>query len=75
MTYEVLCQGLEGVLPAELMRSADGAPPMPQIATIKSLPGAFRMMKAMQADGVEWGEDYRQGGRRSRSCCAAAWTS
>jgi hypothetical protein len=33
---------------------------MPQAATIKSLPRAFQMMKAMQADGVEWGEDYRQ---------------
>jgi len=32
---------------------------MPQTATIKSLSGAFRMMKAMQAQGVEWGEDYR----------------
>ena len=36
---------------------------MPQTATIKSLPGAFQMMKAMQADGFEWGEDYRQGAR------------
>ena len=34
---------------------------MPQTATIKSLPAAFRMMKAMQAEDVEWGEDYRQG--------------
>ncbi len=32
---------------------------MPQAATIKSLPRAFRMMKAMQAEGIEWGEDYR----------------
>ena len=32
---------------------------MPQVATITSLPAAFRMMKAMQAEGVEWGEDYR----------------
>ena len=31
---------------------------MPQTATIKSLPRAFRMMEAMQAEGVEWG-DYR----------------
>ena len=38
---------------------------MPQTATIKSLPAAFRMMKAMQADGVEWGEDYRQGARKA----------
>jgi hypothetical protein len=32
---------------------------MPQTATIKSLPAAFRMLKAMQAEGVEWSEDYR----------------
>ncbi len=32
---------------------------MPQAATIESLPRAFRMMKAMQAQGIEWGEDYR----------------
>lgn len=32
---------------------------MPQAATIKSLPRAFRMMKAMEGDSVEWGEDYR----------------
>jgi hypothetical protein len=30
---------------------------MPQTATITSLPAAFEMMKAMQASGVEWGED------------------
>ena len=33
---------------------------MPQAATIKSLPRAFRMMKAMQAQEVEWGADDRQ---------------
>jgi putative transposase len=32
---------------------------MPQTATIRSLPAAFRMLKAMQAEDVEWGEDYR----------------
>jgi putative transposase len=32
---------------------------MPQTATIKSLPAAFAMMKAMQAEGLEWGENYR----------------
>jgi transposase-like protein len=36
---------------------------MPQAATIKSLPVAFAMVKAMQAEGVEWGEDYRQAAR------------
>jgi hypothetical protein len=28
-------------------------------ATIESLPAAFEMVKAMQADGLEWGEGYR----------------
>jgi hypothetical protein len=31
--------------------------------TIKSLPAALAMMKAMQAEGVEWGEAYRAGAR------------
>jgi len=38
---------------------------MPQTATIKSLPVAFAMLKAMQAEGVEWGEDYRAGARHA----------
>jgi putative transposase len=38
---------------------------MPQAATIKSLPAAFGMMKAMQAEGVEWGEDYRLAARQA----------
>ena len=28
-------------------------------ATITSLPVAFEVVKAMQADGLDWGEDYR----------------
>ena len=32
---------------------------MPHAVTIRSLPVAFEMMKAMQADGLGWGEDYR----------------
>ena len=32
---------------------------MPQAATIKSLPRALRLMKTMEADGIEWGEDCR----------------
>ena len=35
---------------------------MPRAATSKSLPGAFRMMKAMQAQGIEWGEGYQLAG-------------
>jgi transposase-like protein len=38
---------------------------MPQTATIKSLPAAFAMMKALQAEGVEWGEDYRASARHA----------
>ena len=38
---------------------------MPQTATIKSLPVAFAMVKAMQAEGVEWGEDYRAAVRQA----------
>jgi len=32
---------------------------MPQSATIKSIPRALRMMKAMRAHEMEWGEDCR----------------
>jgi len=35
---------------------------MSQTATIKSLARAFRMMEAMQSDGIEWGDDYRHAG-------------
>ena len=38
---------------------------MPQTATVKRRPAAFQMMKAMQAEGVEWGEDYRGGARQA----------
>ena len=36
-----------------------------QAATITSLPMAFEMVKAMQADGLEWGEGYRRLGRQA----------
>jgi hypothetical protein len=32
---------------------------MPHIVTIRRLPVAVETMKAMQADGLGWGEDYR----------------
>ena len=39
---------------------------MPQrTATIESLPMAFEVVKAMQADGLEWGEGYRPLGRKA----------
>jgi putative transposase len=34
-------------------------------ATITSLPMAFEVVKAMQADGLEWGESYRPLGRQA----------
>ena len=36
-----------------------------QAATIESLPMAFEFVKAMRADGLEWGEGYRQLGRQA----------
>ena len=38
---------------------------MPQTATIKNLPEAFEVVKAMQTDGLDWGEGYRPLGRRA----------
>ena len=38
---------------------------MPHMATIERLPEAFVMVKAMQADGLEWGEGYRPLGRQA----------
>ena len=35
---------------------------MPQRATIESIPQAYRMLKQMRAQEVEWGEDYRRAG-------------
>ncbi len=34
-------------------------------ATITSLPMAFEVVKAMQAEGLEWGEGYRPLGRQA----------
>ena len=42
-----------------LLRLARERPPMPQSATIKSISRALRMMKAMRAHEMEWGEDCR----------------
>ena len=35
---------------------------MPQAVTIRSLPQAIQVIKEMEADGYEWGEDYRCAG-------------
>ena len=40
-----------------------GAPPTSRIATIESLPQAFEVIKQMQDQGYDWGEDYRCAGR------------
>ena len=43
---------------------------MPQrAATIESLPAAFEVVKAMQADGLDWGEGYRPLGRQEALAC------
>ena len=38
---------------------------MPHGVTIRSLPAAFALMKAMQGDGLGWGEDCRPAARRA----------
>ena len=38
---------------------------MPHLATIERLSDAFAMVKAMRADGLEWGEGYRPLGRQA----------
>src|SRR5271157_2341022 len=39
---------------------------MPQrAATLESLPVAFEVVKAMRADGLDWGEGYRPLGRQA----------
>ena len=38
---------------------------MPHLATIDSLPMAFEMVKAMQAEGLDWSEGYRPLGRQA----------
>src|SRR5579883_1640561 len=58
--------GEEGGTPTCDYQDTNGAPPMSQrAATITSLPMAFEVVKAMQADGLEWGEGYRPLGRQA----------
>ena len=38
---------------------------LPRVATIDSLPAAFEVVKAMQADGLDWGDGWRRLGRRA----------
>ncbi|MGQ0663628.1 MAG: hypothetical protein ACT4P2_08575 [Pseudomonadota bacterium] len=38
---------------------------MLQTVTIQSLPQAFEVIKAMQLNGYEWGEDYRRAGGKA----------
>ena len=46
---------------------------MPQAAAIKSLLAAFRVMKAMQAQGIKWGDDYRQATRAASVGVVKGW--
>src|SRR6202049_3328168 len=50
-----------------MLRREQSTPMSQQAATITSLPMAFEMVKAMQADGLEWGEGYRPLGRQALS--------
>src|SRR5262249_34464119 len=50
--YEDLCQSVRGGTPRIADVRKHGAPPMPQVVTIRSLPKAFEFVKAMQADGL-----------------------
>jgi hypothetical protein len=38
---------------------------MPRAVTIRSLARAFEFVKAMQAEGLDWGEGYRGLGREA----------
>ena len=63
VTYAIMCQAGTGYS-LWLSNSHEQEHPMPQrTATIESLPIAFALVKEMQADGLEWGEDYRPLGR------------
>src|ERR1700747_368000 len=58
--------GEEGGTPTCDCQDTNGAPPMSQrAATITSLPMAFEVVKAMQGEGLEWGEGYRPLGRQA----------
>src|SRR5882724_8382880 len=63
--YQVVCQGEERRYSEVWREPVKGAPPMRQAVMIRSLPRAFAMIKAMQDQGYEWGEDYRQSGREA----------
>src|SRR5689334_22670687 len=63
--YGDSCQGGERGYSADCLGSHRGASPMPQAVTIWSLPRAFELVKGMQAQGLEWGETYRDLGRRA----------
>jgi hypothetical protein len=59
VTYESLCQEREGVFRGVDEVRKEGAPAMPQNATINSLPVAFEMIMVLGVEVVEWGEDCR----------------
>jgi hypothetical protein len=52
------------------MRPARWSTPDAVDSTIRSLPAVFAMMKAMRAEGVEYGEDYRDAARHVLADCS-----
>ena len=62
----VMCQWEKGVFPEWFGNHQRRSTPMPQrTAMIGSLPEAFGMMKAMRADGPDWGAGCRRAVRRA----------
>ena len=55
--------GEEGGTPTVAAKHITEPPMSQRTATITSLPMAFEIVKAMQADGLDWGEGYRPLGR------------
>ena len=65
-SYARLCVRRERGTPCGYARATNRSTPMSQrTATIESLPMAFEVVKAMRADGLEWGEGYRPLGRQA----------
>ena len=63
--YQVLCQRQERGHSLVGLQQPEMGTPMSRTATIRSLPQAFEMIKEMEAQGHEFGEDYREAGRRT----------
>ncbi len=62
---QIMCQPRRGVLPVVRKPPRKGAPRCHRLRRCKGLPEAFEVVKAMQTDGLDWGEGYRPLGRRA----------